>query len=131
MDIFFKATAGILIALVLYLILVKQGKDYSVLLTLFVCCCVSIAALHYLDRVIGMLRNLQTVGKLDGDTFQIILRAVGIGILAEITSAICADAGNAALGKTMQFLASALVLWISVPLFESLISLVEEILVAV
>lgn len=131
MDIFIKATAGILITLVMYLILARQGKDYSVLLTLFACCSVSIVVMQYFEKIIDMLRNLQTIGHIDSGTFQIILRAVGIGILAEITSSICADAGNAALGKTMQILASALVLWMSVPLFEGLLSLVEDILVSV
>ncbi len=130
MDIFFKATAGILVALILYLVLLKQGKDYSVLLTLFVCCCVSVAAMSHFGNIVDLLRNLQTKGQIDSQMFRIILRAVGIGILAEITSTICADAGNAALGKTIQFLSSVIVLWMSIPIFESLISLVEEILVA-
>ena len=130
MDIFFKATAGILVALILYLVLLKQGKDYSVLLTLFVCCCVSVVAMSYFENIVDLLRNLQTKGQIDSQMFRIILRAVGIGILAEITSTICADAGNAALGKTIQFLSSVIVLWMSIPIFESLISLVEEILVS-
>ena len=130
MDIFFKATAGILVALILYLVLLKQGKDYSVLLTLFVCCCVSVVAMGYFENIVDLLRNLQTKGQIDSQMFRIILRAVGIGILAEITSTICADAGNAALGKTIQFLSSVIVLWMSIPIFESLISLVEEILVS-
>ena len=130
MDIFFKATVGILVALILYLVLLKQGKDYSVLLTLFVCCCVSVVAMSYFENIVDLLRNLQTKGQIDSQMFRIILRAVGIGILAEITSTICADAGNAALGKTIQFLSSVIVLWMSIPIFESLISLVEEILVS-
>lgn len=129
MDIFVKTTAVVLVSLVLYLVLSKFGKDYSLLLSLFVCCFVAIAALGYFDKIVILFHNLKSLGNIDSEMFGIILRAVGIGILAEITSSICADAGNSALGKTMQFLASAVVLWISVPLFESLISLVEEILV--
>ena len=131
MDVFIKAAAGVLIALVLYLVLARQGKDFSLLLTVAVCCMVAAAAVNYLEPVISFFQKLQTLGQLDSDMMGIILRAVGIGLLAEITGLICADAGNAALGKTLQILASAVILWMSVPLFTSLIALIEEILVSV
>lgn len=131
MDVFIKAAAGVLIALVLYLVLARQGKDFSLLLTVAVCCMVAAASVNYLEPVISFFQKLQTLGQLDSDMMGIILRAVGIGLLAEITGLICADAGNAALGKTLQILASAVILWMSVPLFTSLIELIEEILVSV
>jgi len=128
MDVFLKATAGVLIALILTLILSKQGKDFSLLLTVLVCSVVSAAAINYLTPVVNFFDRLQSIGKLDPDFIKILLRAVGIGLLAEITGLICSDAGNAALGKTLQFLAGAVVLWMSVPLFTSIIDLIEEIL---
>lgn len=131
MDVFIKAAACILVALILYLVLAKQSKDISVLLTVAVCCMIAAAALSYLDPVIEFIRNLQALGNLDPQMMEIILRSVGIELLAEITGLVCADAGNAALGKTLQIIASAVVLWMSVPLFTNLIELVEEILVSV
>lgn len=131
MDIFIKATGGILIAIILFLVLSKQGKEFSLLLTVGVCSIVAAAAVGYLEPVVVFFERLQTVGQLDPSLLRIILRAVGIGMLAEITGLICADAGNAALGKVLQILASAVILWMSVPLFTSLLDLVEEILVSV
>ena len=128
MDVFIKAAGGVLIALVLYLILAKQGKDFSLLLTVAVCCMVAGAAMTYLEPVIVFFKKLQALGQIDTEMLTIILRAVGIGLLSEITCLICTDAGNAALGKTLQLLASAVILWMSVPLFNSLITLVEEVL---
>ena len=46
----------------------------------------------------------------------------------EITSLICTDAGNAALGKSVQILATCGILWLSIPLFTSLIDLLNKIL---
>ena len=128
MDVFIKAAGGVLIALVLYLILAKQGKDFSLLLSVAVCCMVAGAAMTYLEPVIVFFKKLQALGQIDTEMLTIILRAVGIGLLSEITCLICTDAGNAALGKTLQLLASAVILWMSVPLFNSLITLVEEVL---
>ncbi len=131
MDTFIKATGCVLIALIISLVLSKQGKDFSLLLTVLVCSIVSIAALSYLSRVIDLFERLQILGQLDPTLIKILLRSAGIGIIAEISALICTDAGNAALGKTLQILAGAVVLWMSVPLFTNIIELIEEILVSV
>lgn len=129
MDTFMKATAGVFIALVLYLVLAKQGRDVSVLLSVAVCCMISVAAITYLKPVVEFFKKLETVGQLEPQMLEIILKAVGIALISEVSGLICADAGNAALGKTLQILASAVILWMSVPLFTNLLSLVEQILV--
>lgn len=128
MDVFLKTAAGILITIVLGLTLAKQGKDVSVLLTIVVCCMVVTAAITYLRPVVDFFERLESIGQLDSGMLTILLKAVGIGLLAEVTGLICADAGNAALGKTLQIFAAAVILWMSIPLLTSLIDLVEEIL---
>lgn len=131
MDVFLKTLAGVLIALVLYLVVSKQSKDISALLTVTVCCLITTVAARYLEPVIVFFQKLETVGNLNSDMLEILLKAVGIGMLAEVTGLICEDAGNAALGKTLKILASCTILWLSVPLFTSLIEIVEEILVSI
>lgn len=128
MDTFLKATAGILVATVLYLVLSKQSKDLSALLSVAVCCIVATAAMRYLQPIIQFFKKLQQIGELNPEMLGILLKSVGIAMLGEITTQICADSGNAALGKSLQILASAVILWLSVPLFTSLIELVEKIL---
>ena len=127
MDIFVKTLCGALIALILYLVLSKQGKEISLMLTVVVCCMIAGAAVNFMMPVIDFIVKLQTVSKLNSELISIVLKSVGIGMLAEITCMICNDAGNAALGKTIQILATAVVLRLSVPLFSSLIDLIEEI----
>lgn len=128
MELFIKAVAVVLVTVVLALALHKQGKDFSLLLTIIVCCMVTTAALTYLDPVVSFFKQLQTQAQLDSEMLKILMKAVGIGLLAEIASLICSDAGNAALGKTIQVLASAVVLWVSLPLLNGLMELVGQIL---
>ena len=128
MDIFMKAVAGVLIASVVSMILSKQGKDFSMLLIVSVCCMVAAAALGYFKEIIHFIRMLQQKGNLNNDLTVILLKAVGIGILSEITCMICTDSGNASLGKVMQFLSSAVILWLCLPLFTQLIELIEGVL---
>lgn len=129
METYLKATACVLVAAVLCLTVSKHTKELSLLLVMAVCCMVVIAAVTYLTPVISFFEKLQTVGNLDTDMLRILFKAVGIGLTAEITSLICEDAGNSALGKGLKLLASAVILWLSVPLFTALVDLVEEILV--
>ena len=129
MDVFIKAAAGTLIALILYLILMKTGKEFSLLLTVAVVCMMAGITVVFLKPVIEFIQKLIAVGQFDSDMLEIVLKAVGIGLLAEITGLICTDAGNASLGKILQILASVVILWLSIPLFTSLIDLVEDILV--
>ena len=131
MDNYLKATAGVLIALVLYLVLSRNQKDISLLLSIFVCCMVAVFAVNTLQPVFNFLRRLEDLGELDHEMVSVVFKVVGIGLLGEITNTICTDAGNAALGKSLQLLASAVMLCLSTPLFEGLIELIEEILVAI
>lgn len=131
MDTILKAIAGVLIALVVCVILAKQNKDFTILVTISVCCMLAVVAIGYLTPVIEFFSRLESLGGLNPDLMSVILKAVGIALLGEITCNICADTGNGALGKTLQILASAVILWMSLPLFTRLIELVENLLESV
>lgn len=131
MDIFIKATAAVLVGVVLSLVLAKQNKENSLLITVLVCCLVCITAMNYFHPLIEFMRKLERMGGLDPELFSILLKAVGIGLLAEISALICADFGNGAMGKTLQILAVIVILWISLPLLNKLMDLISGILEAI
>lgn len=126
MDIFIKTVAGVILSIVLCLTLAKQAKDIAAVLTVIVCCAVVAVAMSYIEPVIDFVRELEEIGNLNGQLVTILLKAVGIGLLAEITSLICVDAGNASVGKSIQLLAAAVILWISIPLLKELLKLLES-----
>ena len=128
MDLFLKATAAVLIAVILVLTMRRQEQDIGILLSLFVCCMVATVALRYLSPVFTFLTQLETLGKLDGDMLEILLKAVGIGMVSEIAGMVCTDSGNASLGKVLQIMGTAVILWLSIPLFTGLLDLIQEIL---
>ena len=128
MGYFWKATAAVLMAVILSLALEKQGKDFSVILTLAVCGMAASVAFLYLEPVLDFLWELEAMADLREDMLGILLKAVGIGLVAELASVICSDGGNASLGKQMQLLGSAVILYISLPVFRSLLQLIQRIL---
>lgn len=127
MTAFWQVIAGALIAVVLGLTLSKQGKDITLMLSMAVCCMVLLAAVSYLKPVVDFINQLQAMGNLDSDMLKIMLKAVGIGLVAEVATLICNDSGNSALGKAVQILSSAVVLWLALPLMTSLLELVQKI----
>lgn len=128
MDLFFKATAAVLIAVILILTVHRHEPDIGILLNLAICCMVTAVALGYLSPVFDFLSKLEALGKIDSNMTGILLKTVGIGMVSEIAGIVCADAGNASLGKALQLLGTTVILWMSLPLFDGLLELVQEIL---
>lgn len=125
---FWKAAAMILIAVVLGLAVGKQEKDISVLLTMAVCCMTAMIAVSYLEPVLDFLWELESVGNIQKGFLGILLKAVGIALIAEVAGMICSDAGNGSLGKTLQMLGSVVILYLSMPIYNALLTLIREIL---
>ena len=117
-----------MLTVVLGIALGKQSKDISLILTIVVCVMVLLAAVSYLQPVVEFVKRLQSIGQLDTEYGQILLKSVGIGLVTEFAVLICNDSGNTALGKSLQIAATVVVLWISLPLMESLMDLIERIM---
>lgn len=128
MDEFWKASAAVLLTVVLVLALGKREKDISVLLTMAVCCMVTAVAMSYLEPVLDLLWEVEAMANVQDGMMEILMKAVGIGLVVEIAGMICSDAGNSSLGKTIQMLGTVVILSLSIPLFRGFLTLIQEIL---
>lgn len=117
-----------MIAVILWLLLEKREKDLALLLNIAVCCGLSAGAMFYLQPVIEWIWELSAMGNLTQDMLRTLLRAVGIGTVAEMTAMICMDAGNSSLAASVRLCGSCAVLYISIPLMQTLMSLIQDIL---
>ena len=131
MDIYVKAIACALIGVVLCLCLYGKGKEISLLLSMLICVMVIGVGFSYLSSVFSFFANLQRLIGLDNDLLNILLKAVGVAVMGEIAVLVCSDAGQASLGKTVQLLTSAVILWISLPLYTQILTLIEELLTGI
>ena len=126
MNTFLQAVALALMAVVLCLTLSGHRKDITILLSLAACCMVLLAAVRYLEPVVALVQNLSEACSIDADYIAVILKAVGIGLIAEIASLICSDGGNSGLGRAVEMLATAAVLWLAVPLVTAVLELIQQ-----
>ena len=125
---YLRWAAVVLVGVILALVVGRQSKDMSLLLTLAVCVLVFIAALSFLEPVTELLRELRRLGNLDSEAVSIALKCAGIGLLSELIGLVCADAGESAMGKALEVLSAAAVLWLSMPLIRELLTLIEGVL---
>lgn len=128
MNDYLKASALVLVGVILCMVLSGQNKYYPALIAIAVSAMIGVAAMQYIRPILDFFTELQANGIWDNSLLLILLKAVGIGILSEIVTMVCADSGNAAMGKSLQFLTMAVILWLSLPLFEGLLELVGELL---
>ena len=128
MDIFLKATACVLITVLLCLVLSKQGKDYSMLVSLATCTTVLICAGVYLQPILVFLERLVQLGDLNAELLGMLLKITGIGFISQIASLACADTGNKVLERTLQILSTITIIWIAVPILEEMLQMMESLL---
>ena len=126
MALYLRAAAAVLIVLVLGQAI--SQKDISLVLSMLAAVMVGLMMLHYLEPVLKFLRELQQLGDLQGNMLEMLLKILGIGILTEITQMVCRDSGNTSLGQAMQLLGTAVILWLSLPIFDALLDIIQKIL---
>ena len=128
MDAFWKALGTCLVSVVLTLALERQSKDFSLLLTLAVCGLTAIAAITFLRPVLDYLGQLCAMADLQQGMLYALMKAFGVGMAGEIAASVCSDAGNSSLGRGIHFLSNAAILYLSIPIFSSLMDLLVQIL---
>ena len=128
MNSFLQGCGSVLISVILILLVGKDRKDLGMLISLGACSMVLISGLQYLKPVLDFVRQLETLGNLNHNILKIALKVTGMGLLGEIAALICADTGNQSLGKALQYLTSAVILWMILPAFTLLMELIQGIL---
>lgn len=128
MDLYWKALGGALVAIILALALEKQGKDFSLLITVSVSVMIAAIAAGFLSPVTDFLGRLETLGDLNEAMLAELLKVLGIGLTGEIASSVCTDAGNSSVAKCIRFLANAAITYLSLPIYTSLIDLIQQIM---
>lgn len=128
METYFKILAGILVTMILCLLLPKQKAGISILLSVSVCCMALLSMAIYLEPLISLFERMVALGNIPIDFIQILFKTVGVGLVSQISSVICIDAGNQSLAKVLQIITTGAILWLCIPILEQLLDLIETIL---
>ena len=130
MDDFFRIIAIVLVVIILGIFLKNTRFEISALLVLVASCMVFLfVADKYISPVFEFVNNIRSVSGLNSEFVFILIKSAGIGLISEIVSLLCADAGFAALGKVIKFTSVFVILWLSIPLLNELITLIVKVLI--
>ena len=102
-------------------LLLKVGKpEFAMAVSLGACVLILLFAGGTLTTVIEELRTLFEYVKLPEGYLSILLKILGISYLAEFGSALCKDAGQAAIAGQIELVGKLAILVISMPVVTSL-----------
>ncbi len=122
---YFKLALAALITAVLVLTV----RQYSAPIAAVLAIAGSALCLYFVcdlaSPVISFLNETAAVAGIGSDLLSPLLKTVGIGFLTQFSADICTDAGQTALAKTAQTGGTVLCLFISLPLFRAVLSLVQ------
>ena len=128
MEVFWKAGAMVILTVILSTAIGKTEKDISVVLSVTACCIVLVVAMQYLSDVITFLWKLSDASASDDFFSGVLLKITGVALMTELSYLISSDAGNSSLGKAMQILGNAVILFLALPMFDTFLSIVQEII---
>ena len=128
MALFWKAAAIVILTVILSAALSKTEKEIAVVLTASASCIIAVLAIQTLTDVIHFLQSLGHASNCTIPFLDTLLKIVGVALISELTGLISADAGSSSLGKAMNLLGNAVILSISLPVFETFLEIIQEML---
>ena len=128
MDMMIKISAMAILAAVFCVLLRQNEKAAALALSILSCVIVLILALRFLQPIWTVIRQMEDLSGLESGVTAPLFKVVGIGILTQIAGSVCSDAGEGSLGKTVEIAGTALALYASLPLLQSVLSLVEKLI---
>lgn len=102
--------------------------EYSIYITLSACVVIFFYTLSRLSVIIDMVNRIISVTSIEPAYILTLIKIMGITYIAEFASDICKDCGYSAMSNQVQIFGKLTVLVLSVPMIETLINSVGEIL---
>lgn len=117
-----------IITALLALTLRGQRPEFAMLLSLGCGIFVLLALMGQMKEIITGLEKIMSGLSEQSDLTAIILKALGICIVAELGSQCCRDAGEAAIAAKVELVAKSALVLMSMPVFTSLMETAGELL---
>lgn len=122
-----KVCGIVLCALVVCIVFKNMKAEYSLFVRILITISIFVLSLSVFLPVITFITEI-TRNSVVFQYIPILLKALSIAFVVQITADICADAGENSLSERISFFGKAEILVISLPLIKSLFKLTEELL---
>ena len=106
----------------------QQRPEYAMLLSLACGLFVLFFLVGKMGDIFSQLQDLLTGLSGQSELMEIVLKALGICIVAELGSQCCRDAGETAIATKVELAAKAALVLMSIPIFQTLLEVAGELL---
>ena len=106
----------------------QQRPEYAMLLSLACGLFVLFFLVGKMGNIFSQLQDLMTGLYGQSELTEIVLKALGICIVAELGSQCCRDAGETAIATKVELAAKAALVLMSIPIFQTLLEVAGELL---
>ena len=120
-----QATVIGVVTVLLTAMLRRNNKELGILLTLTACVLIGLLLVQLAEPVVEFLSKLRNIAGLDKTLTEPIIKTIGIGLITQIGATVCADAGENAIAKLIEVCGGVLALYVSLPLLEAVLSLID------
>ena len=120
----FKLSAIILTAVIVVGALPTFSKEISLIITLSCCTVILLYILKMVVPVVEYVRELTR--NIYFDRFDVVLKAVGGGLITQFVSDTAIDCGNRSLANQMIFAGRICVLMLAIPVFVQVLGIIER-----
>ena len=124
----FKIIGIGILTLIAYLIIKPLKPEVAVFISLVGSVIVIMSCIDGLMQVINTMTSFVEKTGINTGLFGCILKIIGVGYVIEFASEICSNAGNSGLADAITLAGKITILVISLPIINSLITIIMEIL---
>lgn len=120
---------GLALITTILLLIIRQEKPVMAVLLTVVCAVVIFALMmEKLVSVINVMKELVARAEVNYFFFSTILKIIGVAYLADITAAICQDAGEGAIAKKVEFAAKVIIVVLAIPIMVAILESLMELM---
>ena len=117
-----------LIGAILSILLRNSKPEFSMLIPVVVSFTVLACAMPYLIRITEELSRMASSAGIGSSYMRIVIKVIGISYLVCITAELCKDAGENAIAAKIELGGKLIILAMAIPIINSLLNLVKEII---
>ncbi|MCL1821040.1 MAG: stage III sporulation AC/AD family protein [Oscillospiraceae bacterium] len=117
-----------LIGVILIAVIKKRNPEQGLMLSIAAVCAMSLLSAAVLTEIINWLREMAESFGLEGTVFETLIKVLGISLIIRITADLCRDAEEKGIATAVEVGGTALAIFIAMPLFNSVLTLIKSIL---
>lgn len=121
-----KVVGFAIFSVILIVVLKEEKKEFALILSIIAGVSILIFAMSKINPILDMLYELVNKSTINSNFLIIILKVTGIAYLVEFGKNICLDAGQSAISTKLEIAGKIMIVALSLPIFNSLISLISQ-----